>query len=113
LRFDDTNPAKEEQEYVDAIKEDLQWLGFNWAEERYASDYSNIVRLGCKMIKNGKAYIDSQSSEDMAAQKGTPTQPGVDGPYRNRSIEENLALFEGMKMEILKKEAMFCVLKLI
>jgi glutaminyl-tRNA synthetase len=88
LRFDDTNPAKEEQEYVDAIKEDLQWLGFNWAEERYAL-FPTIVRLGCKMIKKRKAYIDSQSSEDMAAQKGTPTQPGVDGPYRNRSIEEN------------------------
>ena len=98
LRFDDTNPAKEEQEYVDAIKEDLQWLGFNWAEERYASDYfQQLYDWAVKMIKNGKAYIDSQSSEDMAAQKGTPTQPGVDGPYRNRSIEENLSLFEGMK----------------
>ncbi|MES2854021.1 MAG: glutamine--tRNA ligase, partial [Bacteroidota bacterium] len=98
LRFDDTNPAKEEQEYVDAIKEDLQWLGFNWAEERYASDYfQQLYDWAVKMIKNGKAYIDSQSSEDMAAQKGTPTLPGVDGPYRNRSIEENLTLFEGMK----------------
>ena len=98
LRFDDTNPAKEEQEYVDAIKEDLQWLGFNWAEERYASDYfQQLYDWAVKMIKNGKAYVDSQSSEDMAAQKGTPTQPGVDGPYRNRSVEENLTLFEGMK----------------
>ncbi|UFH36252.1 glutamine--tRNA ligase/YqeY domain fusion protein [Flavobacterium acetivorans] len=98
LRFDDTNPAKEEQEYVDAIKEDLQWLGFNWAEERYASDYfQQLYDWAVAMIKNGKAYVDSQSSEDMAAQKGTPTQPGVDGPYRNRSIEENLTLFEGMK----------------
>jgi glutaminyl-tRNA synthetase len=98
LRFDDTNPAKEEQEYVDAIKEDLQWLGFQWAEERYASDYfQQLYEWAVKMIKDGKAYVDSQSSEDMAAQKGTPTQPGVDGPYRNRSIDENLALFEGMK----------------
>ncbi|MES2545347.1 MAG: glutamine--tRNA ligase/YqeY domain fusion protein [Bacteroidota bacterium] len=98
LRFDDTNPAKEEQEYVDAIKEDLQWLGFKWAEERYASDYfQQLYDWAVLMIKNGKAYIDSQSSEEMATQKGTPTQPGVDGPYRNRSIEENLTLFEGMK----------------
>ena len=98
LRFDDTNPAKEEQEYVDAIKEDLQWLGFKWAEERYASDYfQQLYEWAVVMIKNGKAYVDSQSSEDMAAQKGTPTQPGVDGPYRNRSVEENLSLFEAMK----------------
>ena len=98
LRFDDTNPAKEEQEYVDAIKDDLQWLGFQWAEERYASDYfQQLYEWAVKMIKDGKAYVDSQSSEDMATQKGTPTQPGVDGPYRNRSIAENLALFEGMK----------------
>jgi glutaminyl-tRNA synthetase len=98
LRFDDTNPAKEEQEYVDAIKEDLKWLGFQWAEERYASDYfQQLYEWAVMMIKKGTAYIDSQSSEDMAAQKGTPTQPGVDGPFRNRSIEENLILFEGMK----------------
>jgi glutaminyl-tRNA synthetase len=98
LRFDDTNPAKEEQEYVDAIKEDLQWLGFQWAEERYASDYfQQLYEWAVEMIKKGKAYVDSQSSEDMAAQKGTPTQPGVDGPYRNRSVEENLSLFEAMK----------------
>ncbi|PWA06939.1 glutamine--tRNA ligase/YqeY domain fusion protein [Flavobacterium psychrotolerans] len=98
LRFDDTNPAKEEQEYVDAIKEDLIWLGFNWAEERYASDYfQQLYDWAIVMIKKGKAYVDSQSSDDMAIQKGTPTQPGVDGPYRNRSVEENLELFEGMK----------------
>lgn len=98
LRFDDTNPAKEEQEYVDAIKEDLKWLGFNWTEELYSSDYfQQLYDWAVQMIKNGKAYVDSQSSEDMAQQKGTPTQPGVDGPYRNRSVEENLALFEGMK----------------
>ena len=98
LRFDDTNPAKEEQEYVDAIKEDLKWLGFNWSEELYSSDYfQQLYEWAVTMIKNGKAYVDSQSSEEMAIQKGTPTQPGVDGPYRNRSIEENLTLFEGMK----------------
>jgi len=98
LRFDDTNPAKEEQEYVDAIKEDLLWLGFNWAEERYASDYfQQLYDWAVLMIKKGKAYVDSQSSQEMAIQKGTPTQPGVDGPYRNRSVEENLQLFEAMK----------------
>ena len=98
LRFDDTNPAKEEQEYVDAIKEDVKWLGFNWPEELYSSDYfQQLYDWAVAMIKNGKAYVDSQSSEDMALQKGTPTQPGVDGPYRNRSIEENLTLFEAMK----------------
>ena len=98
LRFDDTNPAKEEQEYVDAIKEDLKWLGFNWTEELYSSDYfQQLYDWAVLMIKNGKAYVDSQTSEDMAAQKGTPTQPGVDGPYRNRSVDENLSLFEAMK----------------
>ena len=98
LRFDDTNPAKEEQEYVDAIKEDVKWLGFNWTEELYSSDYfQQLYEWAVIMIKNGKAYVDSQCSEDMSLQKGTPTQPGVDGPYRNRSIEENLSLFEGMK----------------
>ena len=98
LRFDDTNPAKEEQEYVDAIKEDLQWLGFNWTEELYSSDYfQQLYDWAVLMIKNGKAYVDSQSSEEMAIQKGTPTQAGVDGPFRNRSVDENLSLFEGMK----------------
>ncbi|MGL2992870.1 glutamine--tRNA ligase/YqeY domain fusion protein [Flavobacterium sp. TSSA_36] len=98
LRFDDTNPAKEEQEYVDAIKEDVKWLGFNWSEELYSSDYfQQLYDWAILLIKKGKAYVDSQTSEDMAAQKGTPTQPGVDGPYRNRTIEENLQLFEGMK----------------
>ena len=98
LRFDDTNPAKEEQEYVDAIKDDLHWLGFEWAEERFASDYfQQLYDWAVLMIMNGKAYVDSQSSEDMATQKGTPTQPGIDGPFRNRSVEENLTLFQGMK----------------
>ena len=98
LRFDDTNPAKEEQEYVDAIKEDLTWLGFTWAEERYASDYfQQLYDWAIMLIKAGKAYVDSQSSEEMATQKGTPTQPGTDGPFRNRSVEENLMFFKQMK----------------
>ncbi|WP_055447303.1 glutamine--tRNA ligase/YqeY domain fusion protein [Lacinutrix mariniflava] len=98
LRFDDTNPAKEEQEYVDAIKEDVSWLGYKWAEERYSSDYfQELYDWAILLIKDGKAYIDSQSSEAMAEQKGTPTQPGVDGPYRNRTVEENLAIFAKMK----------------
>lgn len=98
LRFDDTNPAKEEQEYVDAIKKDVEWLGYNWAEERYASDYfEQLYSWAIQFIKKGIAYVDSQSSEDMAKQKGTPSQPGTESPYRNRSVEENLELFEKMK----------------
>ncbi len=98
LRFDDTNPAKEEQEYVDAIKQDVKWLGYNWANELYSSDYfQQLYDWAVLLIKEGKAYVDSQSSEAMAEQKGTPTQPGVDGPFRNRSIEENLNLFRRMK----------------
>gem|GEM_PF-43494 len=98
LRFDDTNPAKEEQEFVDAIKRDVQWLGYQWAEERYASDYfQQLYDWTVEFIKKGKAYVDSQSSEEMASQKGTPSTPGTDSPYRNRSVEENLGLFERMK----------------
>ncbi len=98
LRFDDTNPAKEEQEFVDAIKRDVEWLGYKWAEERYASDYfDQLYDWAVMFIKNGKAYVDSQTSEEMAEQKGTPTIPGVDSPYRNRSVAENLDLFERMK----------------
>ena len=98
LRFDDTNPAKEEQEFVDAIKRDVQWLGFQWDEERFASDYfQELYDWAVEFIKKDKAYIDSQSSEDMAKQKGTPTQVGANSPFRNRSIEENLDLFERMK----------------
>ena len=98
LRFDDTNPAKEEQEYVDAIKRDVQWLGYQWAEERYASDYfQELYDWAVEFIKKDKAYVDSQSSEEMAKQKGTPTQVGTNSPYRNRSVEENLDLFERMK----------------
>lgn len=98
LRFDDTNPAKEEQEYVDAIKKDVEWLGYQWAEERYASDYfQQMYDWAVEFIKKGIAYVDSQSSEEMAKQKGTPSQPGTESPYRNRSVEENLDLFERMK----------------
>ncbi|WP_142784508.1 glutamine--tRNA ligase/YqeY domain fusion protein [Changchengzhania lutea] len=98
LRFDDTNPAKEEQEYVDAIKEDIAWLGYFWDQELFSSDYfQTLYNWAILLIKDGKAYVDSQSSEAMAEQKGTPTQTGVDGPYRNRSIKENLDLFERMK----------------
>jgi glutaminyl-tRNA synthetase len=98
LRFDDTNPTKEEQEYVDAIKRDIAWLGYQWANELYSSDYfQQLYDWAVQMIKDGKAYVDSQSSEAMAEQKGTPTQVGTNSPYRNRSIEENLDLFTQMK----------------
>jgi glutaminyl-tRNA synthetase len=98
LRFDDTNPSKEEQEYVDAIKRDVEWLGFKWDKECYASDYfQQLYDWAVELIKNGKAYVDNQSSEEMAKQKGTPTQPGTNSPNRDRSIEENLDLFERMK----------------
>lgn len=98
LRFDDTNPAKEEQEYVDAIKRDVAWLGFKWDKELYASDYfQQLFDWAIQLIKENKAYVDSQSSEAVATQKGTPTEPGTDSPFRNRSIEENLMLFHDMK----------------
>lgn len=98
LRFDDTNPSKEEQEFVDAIKEDVSWLGFQWAEERYASDYfQQLYDWTLQLIKIGKAYVDNQSSEEMAKQKGTPTQAGTNSPNRDRSVEENLDLFSRMK----------------
>lgn len=98
LRFDDTNPSKEEQEYVDAIKRDVEWLGFKWDKECYASDYfQQLYDWAVELIKKDKAYVDSQTSEEMAQQKGTPTQPGTNSPYRNRTIEENLDLFTRMK----------------
>ncbi|MEO5777239.1 MAG: glutamine--tRNA ligase/YqeY domain fusion protein [Flavobacterium sp.] len=98
LRFDDTNPAKEEQEYVDAIKKDIEWLGYKWSNECYASDYfQQLYDWAVEFIKKGKAYVDSQSSEDMAIQKGTPTTKGTDSPFRNRSVEENLDLLTRMK----------------
>ena len=98
LRFDDTNPAKEEQEYVAPIKEDISWLGYTWANELYSSDYfQQLYDWALLLIKDGKAYVDSQTSEEMRIQKGTPTEAGTNSPYRNRSVEENLELFQGMK----------------
>ena len=98
LRFDDTNPAKEEQEYVDAIKKDLTWLGYSWANECYSSDYfQQLFDWAVLLIKDEKAYVDSQSSEEMRTQKGTPTSIGTNSPFRARSIAENLELFQGMK----------------
>ena len=97
LRFDDTNPTKEDMEYVDAIKEDIKWLGFEWGAEYYASDYfQQLWDFAIRLIKEGKAYIDEQTSEEIAAQKGTPTQAGIESPYRNRPIEESLELFQKM-----------------
>jgi glutaminyl-tRNA synthetase len=98
LRFDDTNPTKEEQEYVDAIKNDVEWLGFSWDKECYASDYfQQLYDWAEGLITDGKAYVDSQNSGDIAAQKGTPTEAGTNSPYRDRPVEENLELFRKMK----------------
>ncbi len=99
LRFDDTNPSKEETEYVDSIKEDVHWLGFTWNNsELYASDYfDRIFEFAVKLIQEGKAYIDDQDAETISTQKGTPTRPGIESPFRNRSVEENLDLFMRMK----------------
>ena len=97
LRFDDTNPQKEDTEYVEAIKHDIEWLGFRWGNIYHASDYfQQLWDFAVKLIKEGKAYVDEQTSEQIAAQKGTPTQPGTDSPFRNRPVEESLALFEKM-----------------
>ena len=98
LRFDDTNPDKEEQEFVDSIREDVKWLGFEWTEERYASDYfQQLYDWAVQLIKEGKAYIDDQSSEVINEQRKTPFEPGIDSPFRNRAIEESLDIFERMK----------------
>ncbi len=99
LRFDDTNPTKEDDEYVEAIKEDVQWLGFDWGKEPlFASDYfEQLYQWALQLIKKGKAYVDSQNAEEMRVNRGTLTQAGTDSPYRNRSVEENLELFEKMK----------------
>ncbi len=98
LRFDDTNPAKEEQEFVDAIKNDVEWLGYKWDQEVYASDYfQELYDWAILLIKKGKAYVDNLSADEIAKQKGTPTQAGVNSPNRDRSVEENLELFERMK----------------
>tara|TARA_S200000501_G_scaffold261073_1_gene245048 strand:- start:1139 stop:2806 length:1668 start_codon:yes stop_codon:yes gene_type:complete len=98
LRFDDTNPAKEESRYVEAIKNDIEWLGFRWDKECYASDYfQQLFDWSKAMINRGLAYVDSQTSEEISQQKGTPTQPGTASPFRYRSVEENLKLFQQMK----------------
>ncbi|WP_448701585.1 glutamine--tRNA ligase/YqeY domain fusion protein [Mucilaginibacter sp. AW1-3] len=98
LRFDDTNPVTEDTEYVDSIKEDVKWLGFNWANELYASDYfDQLYAFAVKLIEAGLAYVDDSTAEEIAAQKGTPTEPGTGNEYRNRSVEENLRLFTEMK----------------
>ena len=98
LRYDDTNPVKEDTEYVDAIKEDIKWLGFDWAEEKYASDYfDQLYEWAEDMIRRGLAYVDDQNQEEMRANRGTVETPGTDSPYRNRSVEENLQLFRDMK----------------
>jgi len=98
LRFDDTNPVTEDTEYVDSIKADVRWLGFDWEEEHYASDYfDQLYAFAVELIKKGLAYVDDLSAEEIATMKGTPTEPGKESPFRNRSIEENIALFTAMK----------------
>ena len=98
LRFDDTNPVTEDTEYVESIKNDIKWLGFDWVEELYTSDYfDTLYEFAVKLIKKGLAYVDDSTPEAIAAAKGTPTQPGTPTPYRSRSVEENLQLFEAMR----------------
>lgn len=107
LRFDDTNPQKEDNEYVEAIKHDIEWLGFKWGNIYHASDYfQQLWDFAIRLIKEGKAYVDEQTSEQIAAQKGTPTQPGTESPYRNRPVEESLALFEKMNTGEIPEGAM-------
>lgn len=107
LRFDDTNPVKEDVEYVDSIMEDIHWLGYQWKDVYYASDYfQQLWDLAVKLIKDGKAYVDEQSAETIAQQKGTPTVAGTESPYRNRPVEENLALFEKMNTGEIPEGAM-------
>ena len=107
LRFDDTNPTKEDTEYVDAIKEDIEWLGFHWGNEYYASDYfQQLWDFAIDLIKEGKAYIDEQDQETILSQKGTPTQPGTNSPYRDRPVEENLVLFNRMNSGELEEGSM-------
>ena len=107
LRFDDTNPTKEDVEYVEAIEEDIKWLGFEWGNVYYASDYfQQLWDFAVRLIQEGKAYIDEQTSEQIAAQKGTPTQPGTESPYRNRPVEESLTLFRKMNSGEIEEGAM-------
>ena len=106
LRLDDTNPVKEDVEYVDSIMEDIQWLGYKWENVYYASDYfQQLWDLAVDLIKKGKAYIDEQSAEEIAKQKGSPTVPGTDSPYRNRPVDENLALFTKMNTGVVPEGA--------
>lgn len=111
LRFDDTNPEKEEDEYVRSIMEDVRWLGFDWGDRLfYASDYfDRLYAFALKLIREGKAYVDDQDAETISNQKGSPTRPGTESPYRNRSVEENLRLFEAMKNGDFEEGA--CVLR--
>src|SRR5580704_7327777 len=103
LRFDDTNPTKEDIEYVDSIKEDIKWLGFEWANELYASDYfEQLYQFAVKLIRKGLAYVDDSSSEEIAEQKGTTTEPGRRNQYADRSIDENLKLFAEMRSGVYK-----------
>ena len=98
LRFDDTNPTKEDTEYVDSIKEDIRWMGFSWENERYASDYfDQLYEWAEQMILNGQAYVDDQTQEEISKGRGTIDRPGTESPYRNRSVEENLRIFREMK----------------
>ena len=107
LRFDDTNPQKEDTEYVESIKQDIEWLGFKWGGIYHASDYfDQLYDFAIRLIEEGKAYVDEQTSEQIAAQKGTPTQPGTESPYRNRPVEESLALFRQMNSGLLPEGSM-------
>lgn len=110
LRFDDTNPEKEDIEYVESIKDDIRWLGFEWDKELYASDYfEQLYAFAVQLIKDGKAYVDHSSADEIAQQKGTPTVPGTPSPYRDRSVDENLELFENMKAGVFEEGE--CVLR--
>ena len=114
LRFDDTKPANEETEFVNAIKEDVAWLGFSWAKETYSSDnFQQLYEWAVYLIESEKAYVDSQNSQDVADQKGTPTEPGTNSPFRKRSVKENLCLFDEMKKANTLKENMCLGQKLI
>jgi len=109
LRFDDTNPVKEDVEYVDSIMEDIRWLGFHWENVFYASDYfGQLWDLAVRFIKEGKAYVDEQTAEEIARQKGSPTVPGINSPYRDRPVEESLELFYKMNSGEIPEGKMEC-----
>jgi glutaminyl-tRNA synthetase len=112
LRFDDTNPVTEETEYVDSIKEDVRWLGFEWKNEHFASDYfEQLYAFAIKLIQKGLAYVDDSTPDQIAALKGTPTEPGHNSPYRERSIEDNLRLFKEMRLANITTVPGCCVQK--